>query len=74
MGDMVETAPLQRGLRRSIELKYGGWMDDMKATLQCHVHISRSEYRGTAASNTTPGFILPVIIWALDGYMVINRV
>ena len=46
----------------------------MKATLRCHVHVSRSVHRGIAPTSTTLGLIIPVLLWALCGRMIITRV
>ena len=48
-------------------------MDDIKATLRCHAHVNRSVHRGTAATSTTLGLILPVIGWALNRRIVFSH-
>ena len=44
----------------------------MKATLWCHVHISRFA-NDTAATNTIPGNILPVLSWVLGRRMLVSH-
>ena len=41
-------------------------MDDFKATVLCHAHVSKSVHRGTVATCTTPGLILPILSWILS--------
>ena len=48
-------------------------MDKLKATLRCHTHVGISVHRGTAATSTTPGLILPVLGWILDRRMGIRH-
>ena len=51
----VWTSTMHRDVGISIVLTSTWRMDDMKATLQCCANV-RQVHRGTAATNTTPGF------------------
>ena len=48
-------------------------MDNMKATLRCHTHVSRSLHRGTPASSTTPKLVSPILVWALGRRMIVSN-
>ena len=67
------TSPMHWDLGRSIVLKSISRMDKIKATLPCHFHVSRSGHHGTAAINTTPVIILPVLDLALGRRMAISH-
>ena len=53
-------------LERSIVLNSIGRMHVIKATLQCHVYVSRFFHLGIAATSNTPGPLLSVLSWALE--------
>ena len=48
-------------------------LDDVKATLRCHAQVNRSVHRGSVATSTTLGLILPVLGFALCQNALIGR-
>ena len=69
-GDRGRIAPVHWDLETSNVLTSLCRIYTTEVALRCRTYVSRSVHRGTAASSTTPGLILPVHIWALGRKMI----